>query len=201
MSDLFFFLAAPGVLLLCLFFVCSHICAKKGRGLSAKAKKDLRIIPLIMLGVLAFFCFFKDRDMIFDCRKETMLCTYSRTTIANKTVRTAGTYDFSGAQHAAIERRYHRRGRSGYRESYYKVIIPAANETIEIPYEFSFKEDAEEQAVKFSKFLQSNAPRYVYKDIHQEESEGLFFVIMLSAFTIMFSVIGLVSLFFNGSRE
>ena len=101
MSDLFFFLAAPGVFLLCLFFVCSHIRAKKGRGLSEKTKKELRIIPLIMLGVLAFFCFFKDRDMIFDCRKETMLCTYSRTTIANKTLRTAGTYDFSGAQHAA----------------------------------------------------------------------------------------------------
>lgn len=194
-KDLFHILILPAFALLTAFLLCNFHMAKKGKGLNAKEKKDMFIFFLIMVGVMGWFFFFHDEDVVFDCRKETSTCVYYHSTLANKQLREAKRYDISDARTVRIDERRHRSRHGYYGRKYYKVVITANHGDIAIPFEFDFREDAEKQAAKFSKFLNSEKPRCVFKDLHAKNYAGLFFIIMGSVFTCMFSIIGLSILF------
>lgn len=164
------------------FFLCMIFFAKKGIRLSKKETSGLILAGAGLFAFLGGIYFFDTRDAVLKCDKETNGCVYLRSTAANKTLREAERYDLSGAKTPTVERRYHRR-RSGYKDYYYTVVVPVADGAFEFPHEFTFHEDAEEQARRFAAFLTSNKRFFTYKSLRAEGTDPILFAIMALMFT------------------
>lgn len=164
------------------FFLCLIFFAKKGVRLSKKETSGLILAGAGLFAFLGGIYFFDTRDAVLKCDKETNVCVYLRSTAANKTLREAARYDLSGATPPTLERHYHRR-RSGYRDYYYKVVVPVANGSFDFPHEFKFREDAEEQVRRFTAFLTSDKRRFTYKNLRAEGTDAELFAIMAFTFT------------------
>lgn len=157
---------------------------KKGLRLNEKQSWHFKALLISVVLVFGFFFFFKDQDFIFDCRRETQKCEYYHSTLADKELRPAGTYDISNVKNIEIRERYHRR-KSGYKDYYYKIAFVSADGGFEMPYDFSFRDDARDEAEKIASFLTNNEDVYHYERIRSNEGNFLlYFMIGIFAETI-----------------
>lgn len=111
--------------------------------------------------VSAWFCLFNDKQTILECRKDTMVCSYYRSTIANPELRLAQSFSIRNLQHIGLETETRRSGKYS-RKKVYRIIFvtPAARE--KFPITFDIKEWAIEEIGKINRFLKSNREIYVY---------------------------------------
>ena len=150
---------------------------KKGLRLNEKQSWHFKALLISVVLVFGFISFFKDQDFIFDCRRETQKCEYYHSTLANKELRPAGTYDISDVKNIEIRERYHRR-KSGYKDYYYKIAFASADGGFEMPYDFSFRDDARDEAEKIASFLTNNEDVYHYERIRSNEGNLLMYFII-----------------------
>lgn len=178
---------AGGVWLLCL-----NIPGRASDDRLRSRKIWLRCFLTIQIFALFYIipCFFLTNEAVLTCDKRTNVCVYERSTMINDTLREIERYDFSGAKHATVEKREHRRKRhdpigteTGTR---YVVGFPAGNRSVTIPDEFKTTEKAENVADDFNDFLKSeNRRMYIYTknpDMAKEDeilNDILFFTVLL----------------------
>lgn len=168
---------------------------KKGLHLNKKQSWNFKGLIIAVVLVPVFLAVFSDYDFIFDCRRETQKCEYYHSTLLNKELRLAETFDFSGATHAEIKKHYHYR-KSGYREAYYKVAFVSANSGFEMPHEFSFYGDAEDEAAKISSFLANDEDTYHYERLRSKEGNILLYI-MIGVLAEIIAMAGAILFGFN----
>ena len=147
------------------------------------------IIPVLLLTMMYSY-FLADREMMFECRKDTMLCVYSRSTEYDPTMRVAEKYDLSLVTRASISK--HIRGK---RSRSYSVDFNG-KEKFKIPYSFSHSYEASTEADRFNGFLNSDRQEYAFmmpaSDISFGRGIGAVAVFLLCAlFIIVFFQISL----------
>ena len=168
---------------------------KKGLRLNKKQSWNFKGLIIAVVLVPVFFAVFSDYDFIFDCRRETKKCEYYHSTLVNKELRLAETFDFSGAMHAEVKKHYHYR-KSGYREAYYKIAFVSPDGGFEMPYEFSFYGDAEDEAEKIGSFLANREDAYHYERLRSENG-NMFLYFTLGVFAEIIAVAGTILFGFN----
>ncbi len=167
-----------------LFITLFILFKKKGLRLNEKQSWHFKALLISVVLVFGFFFFFKDQDFIFDCRRETQKCEYYHSTLADKELRPAGTFDISDVKNIEIRERYRRR-KSGYKDYYYKIAFVSADGGFEMPYDFSFRDDARDEAAKIGAFLEKDQDVYHYERIRSAQGNFLlYFMIGIFAETI-----------------
>lgn len=113
--------------------------------------------------ILSFFCLFEDKQTIFECRKDTMTCTYYRSTIAAPELRPARSFGIKDVRNIELTTERRRQGERYYKKVYRIVFVtPTARE--EFPTVFGIKERAEEEIGKINRFLKTDRAFYIYSD-------------------------------------
>ncbi|MBR1776976.1 MAG: hypothetical protein IJ752_00110 [Alphaproteobacteria bacterium] len=182
-----------------LFITLFVLFKKKGLRLNEKQSWRFKGLIISVALVFGFFFFFKDQDFIFDCRHDTQKCEYYHSTMANKKLRLAGTYDISDVTNIEIKEHYRRR-KSGYKDYFYKIAFVSSNDEFEMPYDFSFRDNARDEAAKISAFLTKNQDVYHYERIRSEEGNFLLYF-MLGFFAEIIAVAGSVLFGFRLYQE
>ncbi|MBO4644638.1 MAG: hypothetical protein J5716_08545 [Alphaproteobacteria bacterium] len=178
----------PLILSWILFITLYVLFKRKGLRLNEKQSFNFKGLLCAVVLVFGFFFFFKDQDFIFDCRHDTQKCQYYRSTMANKKLKSAGTYDISGVKNIEIREHYYWR-KPGYKKHYYKIAFVSADGGFEMPYDFSFRDNAKDEAAKISLFLDKNQDAYHYELIRSDNGNLLLYI-MLEIFAEIISVAG-----------
>lgn len=138
--------------------------------------------------VLSFFCLFEDKQTIFECRKDTMTCTYYRSTIAAPELRPARSFDIKDVRNIELTTERRRQGERYYKKVYRIVFVtPTARE--EFPTVFDIKEWAEEEIGKINRFLKTDRKVYIYSDGTPDINEferGMIFAAVLTTLAFVF---------------
>lgn len=147
-----------------IFFFLRYYMHKKKLSLKKEEKRSICILLTASLCFMFYIIFFEDVDFVFDCRKETQSCHYYHSTIYNRELSLVKSYDLTAVNEIKILTRKRKSGRYSSR-TVYRLEFSGPFESFEMPKDFNFKDDAEEQAGRIARFLQTGTPRYVYKDI------------------------------------
>ena len=113
-----------------------------------KVISRLKYILLCFICVLAKILFYDDNQTIFQCHKDTLQCSYSRSTIADPQVRFVRTYNFRNLTQIELRTLKHKR-----RHVCYEIVFHSNSSKSIFPYEFDFKEKAEKEINKIKQFL------------------------------------------------
>lgn len=108
-----------------------------------------------------------------------MTCRYFHSTIADRKMRPAGSYDFSAVTQAGLKKHMRRSGRYNH-TAYYRVAFYSGDDSFEMPKDFHFRDDALEEIAKINNFLHSNRPAYRYEKRTSTAAEKDFLIIILS---------------------
>lgn len=129
-------------------------------------------------GLIIYMVFIDDRDILFECRKDTQQCTYIHSTIANTKMRQVKTYDISSVTGVRVDEK----SRIGkYKKVLrYKIRFLTHTASFEMPKSFISKQEAEYEANKIIKFLSSDKQVYRYKVIHTDDYNTSFYVFIFS---------------------
>ena len=188
-----------GVFLLLL----AYIFKKKGLSLPRTMKSQLKGVIIISMGIGVYSYYFSDYDIVFICRKNTMLCEYYHSTLADTKLRFVESHPISAETRASVREKtvYSGRGRS---RTYYQTILQTGEQSFPIPKDFYVEEDAAKQSRRFNVFISSDRRFYKYAEQHdkQEKMEMIAFYIL--AFSIFIAgallILMLVQLFRKTSR-
>ena len=138
-----------------------------------------------LLIALIFFCgymyFFKEHSLLFECHKETMTCTYSRSTEFNKTLRPVKTFDISSIEQADMYR--FRRGKS---RRYGVLLDMKKGPSVEVPFDFSYEHEAQAEADEFNSFLFSSKKNYAYVKYLSDISSAKNTSIVITVLTLLY---------------
>ena len=111
----------------------------------------------------AWFCLFDDKQTILECRKDAMVCSYYRSTVADPELRPVRSFSIKNLQSIELETETRRSGKYSKKNVYRIVFVtPAARE--KFPIAFDIKEWAIGEIGKINRFLKSNREIYVYKN-------------------------------------
>lgn len=179
--EIFFFLPPAGVVLL--FVILSFTLGKKGIYLNGETRQTLKLIFLCFVGVSVWYIFFEDREMIFECRKKTMTCTYYHSTIADKTIRLVKAYDISNISGVKLTKHTKRSGKYS-RKTYYKIRFVTGEHSFEMPHEFDIESFAAEEGNKINRFLATPQPVYRYEKKAYSASDRIL-LIMIGALGVI----------------
>ena len=146
-----------------------------------------------LLIALFFFCgymyFLKEHSLVFKCQKETMTCAYSRSTEFNKTLRLVKIYDISSIKKADWYR--FRRGKS---PRFGVTLDMKKGSSIELPFDFSHKYEAQNEAELFNNFLFSSQKNYAYvkylSDISSANNTGIVITVLTLLYFLLFILKG-----------
>lgn len=123
------------------------------------------MVPLLLLTMMYSY-FIADREVLFECDKETMLCVYSRSTEYDKTMRVSEKNDLSSVTHASVSRHIRSRRSRSY------TVDLKGKKKFKIPHSFSHSYDAETEAEKFNRFLNSDQKKYEFMVLAPDFSFG-----------------------------
>lgn len=136
----------------------------------------------------AWFCLFEDKQTILECRKDAMICSYYRSTIANPELRLSRSFDIKDVQSIELKTEKRRSGKYSTKTVYRIVFVtPTARE--EFPTTFDIQEWAVEEIGKINRFLKSNRESYVFSKGSSEINEferGMLFSAVLTTFALAF---------------
>ena len=118
----------------------------------------------------AWFCLFDDKQTILECRKDAMVCSYYRSTVANPELRLVRSFSIKNLQNIELKTETRRSGKYS-RKNVYRIVFvtPAARE--QFPITFDIREWAIGEIGKINHFLKSNREIYVYKSGRAELNE------------------------------
>ena len=138
--------------------------------------------------VMAWFCLFEDKQAILKCRKDAMVCSYYRSTVANPELRLSRSFDIKDVQSIELKTEKRRSGKYSTKTVYRIVFVtPTARE--EFPTTFDIQEWAVEEIGKINRFLKSNRESYVFSKGSSEINEferGMLFSAVLTTFALAF---------------
>lgn len=136
----------------------------------------------------AWFCLFDDKLTILECRKDAMVCSYYRSTVANPELRLSRSFDIKDVQSIELKTEKRRSGKYSTKTVYRIVFVtPTARE--EFPTTFDIQEWAVEEIGKINRFLKSNRESYVFSKGSSEINEferGMLFSAVLTTFALAF---------------
>ena len=176
-SAFLFILATPLIVSWIAFVALFVLFKKKGLRLNKKQSGHFKALLISVVAAFGFFAAFADRDFVFYCQSETQKCEYYRSTLVNKELRLAETYDLSGVASVEIRERFRRR-KSGYKDPYYKIAFVSPAGGFEMPREFSFRDDARDEAAEIGAFLAKEKKSYRYERLSSKNG-NLFLYIMI----------------------
>lgn len=141
--------------------------------LNKKISESL-IAYFLLVSLFAGWLYFgEDREIYLECRRETMICSYMRSSEFDKNLKASKTYDISRVQVARIKRKHRKRS------SYYVIeLLNGIDDRFELPAEFNSGTQANREAHFFNDFLQKKKSAYVYikhPDIIPFRSKIVFF--------------------------
>lgn len=155
-----------------------------------KAVSRIKYVMAALLIVEGWFYFFEDKEVLLDCRKDTLLCSYARSTIADTDLRFVETYDLKDVDYAKVrEVKRHRRYSSYY---VYQIVFQSKDQEQVFPYDFTFKEDADDEIKKINRFLKTDQKRYVYHSGSKELSEfdkGIMYSFYMTALFLLLQML------------
>ncbi len=138
--------------------------------------------------VMVWFCLFEDKQTILECRKDTMTCTYYRSTIAAPELRPARSFSIKDVQDIELKTEKRRSGKYSTKTVYRIVFVtPTAQE--EFPTTFDIKEWAMEEIGKINRFFKTDRKSYVFSKGSPETNgfeRGLVFSAFLSVGILFF---------------
>ena len=156
--------------------------------INAAALTKLKWILAAFAAVMAWFCLFEDKQTILECRKDTMTCTYYRSTIAAPELRPARSFGIKDVQNIELKTEKRRSGKYSTKTVYRIVFVtPTARE--EFPTTFDIKEWAMEEIGKINRFFKTDRNAYIYSDGYPEINgfeRGLVFSAFLSVGILFF---------------
>ncbi len=160
----------------------------RGGGIGADSALKTKLILGAFAAVMAWFCLFKDKQTILECRKDAMICSYYRSTIANPELRLSRSFDIKDVQSIELKTEKRRSGKYSTKTVYRIVFVtPTARE--EFPTTFDIQEWAVEEIGKINRFLKSNRESYVFSKGSSEINEferGMLFSAVLTTFALAF---------------
>lgn len=137
---------------------------------------------------MVWFCLFKDKQTILECRKDAMICSYYRSTIADPELRLSRSFGIKDVQDIELKTEKRRSGKYSTKTVYRIVFVtPTARE--EFPVAIDFKERAVEEVGKINRFLKSNRESYVFFEGHPEINgfeRGMIFSAVLTTLAFAF---------------
>lgn len=150
--------------------------------------KGCVVLTIALFGFCGYMYFMQQYTLLFECQKETMRCTYSRSTQYDKMPKPVKTYDISSIDSADIQQYRRDRHSIGYR-----VVLRRNNGSfMETPVAFSrnHEDEAIREVERFNRFLFSQEKNYTHIKFPSEKSteNGTFFVAMaLIYFALLYS--------------
>lgn len=126
---------------------------------------------LIVLIFSVWLFFFEDRSLYLECRKDTMICNYFRSTYFNEELRLAKTYDISRIGYARAKKNM-RFGR--HARHYYTVELVEINKNygLNLAPEYSDINAAGKEAQRFNSFLSGRKNSYIFRKEPSVDSFG-----------------------------
>ena len=193
MNGFFLMFLQPVAAIWGIFVLLLIYARKKGLTFTREEKKSFLLLLLVFLGVFGWFVFFEDVNFIFDCRKETRRCDYYHSTIYNKKLRLAQSYDLTGIN--AVEIKTHKRRNGKYTtKTVYRIRFSGKDGGFEMPKDF-LKEDAQKQAARAVSFVLTGiSPRYVFKETVSDGSEKNLIVVIGLSISMIFAMIGVLTI-------
>lgn len=182
------FLILPVICIYAIFFVLLYLFKKKGGVFPDNVKSRIKYLILAFLAVGAWQIFFEDSKIAVTCDAETKVCSYYRSTIANKELRFVRTYDLSETVGVSVEKHKHYSGR-GRSDTYYKIVFENGDGGIDFPKTFSFESDAAREAEKIRRFLSGEKKNYGYF-YERGGSDGEFLSLMGLTFLMIAGIVG-----------
>lgn len=186
-TDAVFFLLPLLLPVMVIGFALMMLKLRDGK-IDAAALTKLKWILAAFAAVMAWFCLFEDKQTILECRKETMTCTYYRSTIAVPELRPARSFVIKDVRNIELQTEKRRSGKYST-ETVYRIVFVTPTAQEEFPTTFDIKEWAMEEIGKINRFLNSDRNVYLYSKgslgINGFE-RGLVFSCILSAGILVF---------------
>lgn len=192
MNDFVLMFLQPVAAVWVVFILLLIYARKKGLSFTRQEKRSFFGILIISLPILGWFVFFEDLDFTFDCRKDTQTCTYFHSTIYNPNLRPVRSYDLTGIRETGIVPHKRSCGRH-CTKTVYRVKFSGENYSFEMPKDFTFTDDARKQAGRAASFLQTDKPRYFYKDMAGKGADKDLFIIITASLSMFVAMIGLIT--------
>ncbi len=186
MHFFFIILILMPVILIAFTYGITFLCKKEED--RRKAVSRIKYVLAALLIVEGWFYFFENKEVLLDCRKDTLLCSYARSTIADTDLRFVETYDLKDVDYAKVrEVKRHRRYSSYY---VYQIVFQSKDQEQVFPYDFTFKDDADDEIKKINRFLETDQKRYVYhsgsKELNAFDNGIMYSFYMMLAFFFFF---------------
>ena len=193
MNDFVSIFTVPVAVVWGIFALLSIYACKKGLSFTRLEKRSFAVVLIVLASVLGCFFFFEETGFVFSCRKSTQRCDYFHSTLYNQKLRLKHSYDLTDM--TQIEIVPHKRSCGRYcRKTVYRIRFHGNGDGFEMPKDFDLKEDAEEQASKAADFIQTDKPRYVYKDIMPDGAGKNLMIVMVSVMSMVFALNGVFTL-------
>ena len=193
MNDLYVIFLTPVFIIWGIFILLLVYAHQKRLYFSKKEKRSFVIILFLIVAVLGFFVFFEDLDFLFDCRKETGRCDYYHSTIYNKELRFARSFDLNGITDVEIITRGRRCGRA-CTKTVFRLVFKGERDSFEMPKDFDFMEDARDQAGKAAAFLKTDKSRFLYKKIMPENADTELFIFLGAMLSSILAFVGIFTI-------
>lgn len=163
---------------------------RKKDGNMKEARYHGKCILLAFCIASGWIYFFKDKETLFQCDKETLRCEYLHSTIANPKLRFVRSFDLREQKNIEIKKVRRRRGRYS-RRTVYLIEFHSETKRNTFPTEFSYREAAERELGKINRFLHTDRKHYEFYEGHagiNEFDHGLkyLFFITGAAFILWF---------------
>lgn len=162
--------------------IAALFCLKLKGEKRKEAFSRFKLVLACFVAVLGWFYFFEDKQLIFECAKETARCDYYHSTIADPELRFVKSYDFTKWTNIELQSFKRRSGRYSS-TTRYKIVFHSGTEQEEFPATFSIKEWAEEEIGKINRFLKTDRKRYVYEEGSADQnsfSDGIRYSLILT---------------------
>ena len=196
-------------------FLLHNYKRKKGIFFPKHTILDLCLLAIIFIVVPIYQLGFSEKfgDFVFDCQKETQRCDHYYSTPNNEKLRLKKSYDLAGINNIELVTRVIK-SKSGLftsGEKYYLKFY-GASDSFEMPREFILREEAEKQAGRIAKFLNTRkSRRYTYKKMVPEElrndvrnrKETIIIVatLVFSIFALIVSILMILEIFFPQKKK
>ena len=194
MSDFFIWFSIAVLVLWGIFITYSVKTGIDIRSFSKKEKTNLSLILLMSVFASIWFVFFEDQEMIFDCRRDTQKCEYYHSTLYDKQVRLARSYDLSDVKDATVSSYSTRSGK------YYKIGFETPTGRFEIPDRFYCNIEIDRHLSEIRSFLKGERPGYIYKKPYDPASE-YDFIILIALVSLAMAAVAGIGIIFSRDRK
>lgn len=143
----------------------------------------LKMVLFCFVAALGHFTFFKDKQVVFECRKPSLNCAYYHSTIADPELRFVRSYDLKGLKSVELRTKKHR-NRPFISGKFYKIVFHLEKEPANFPETFEIEDRAKKEIADFNRFLETDEQSYVYQRGNEENDDferGISFSFYLTA--------------------